>query len=45
MRASALAQVVVEMAGYAVNVPGARMLWVVNPHAVIVEPDSSMDPR
>ena len=21
------------------------MLWVVNPHAVIVEPDSSMDPR
>jgi hypothetical protein len=45
MRASALAQVVGEMAGYAVNIPGARMLWFVNPHAVIVESDSSMGPR
>ena len=45
MRPSALAQVVGEMAGYAVNVPGARILWVVDPHALIVESDSSMGPR
>jgi hypothetical protein len=45
VRPYALAQTVSELAGYPVNVQRARILWVVDPHAVVIESDSSMGPR
>lgn len=44
VRPSALAQIVSELAGSPVNVPRARILWVVDPHAVVIESDSSFGP-
>ena len=45
VRPSALAQTVSELAGYPVTVQRARILWVVDPHAVVIESDSLMGPR
>jgi hypothetical protein len=44
VRPSALAQVVSELAGSPVNVQRARILWVVDAHAVVIESDSIFDP-
>ena len=44
VRPSALSQVVSELAGSPVNVPRARILWVVDTHAVVIESDSLFDP-
>ena len=44
VRPSALAQVVSELAGSPVNVQRARILWVVDSHAVVIESDSAFDP-
>ena len=44
VRPSALAQVVSELAGSPVSVPRARILWVVDTHAVVIESDSMFDP-
>ena len=44
VRPSALAQVVSELAGSPVNVQRARILWVVDSHAVVIESDSVLDP-
>jgi len=44
VRPSALAQVVSELAGSPVNVQRARILWVIDSHAVVVESDSMFDP-
>jgi hypothetical protein len=44
VRPSALAQVVSELAGSPVNVQRARILWVVDSHAVVIESDSVFDP-
>jgi hypothetical protein len=44
VRPSALSQVVSELAGSPVNVQRARILWVVDPHAVVIESDSLFDP-
>jgi hypothetical protein len=44
VRPSALAQVVSELAGSPVNVQRARILWVVDPHAIVIESDSIFDP-
>jgi hypothetical protein len=40
----ALAQSVGELAGYPVNVQRARILWVIDQHAVVIESDSSFGP-
>jgi hypothetical protein len=37
IRTAALAQVVDEIAGYSVNVPGARIVWVIDSHALVIE--------
>jgi hypothetical protein len=42
---SALAETVSELAGYPVSVVRARILWVVDPHAVVIESDASAGPR
>src|SRR6188474_721358 len=44
VRPSALAQVVSELAGSPVNVQRARILWVIDSHAVVIESDSAFDP-
>ena len=44
VRPSALAQVVSELACSPVNVQRARILWVVDAHAVVIESDSVFDP-
>jgi hypothetical protein len=44
VRPSALAQIVSELAGSPVNVPRARILWVVDSHAIVIESDSLFDP-
>ena len=44
VRPSALSQVVSELAGSPVNVPRARLLRVVDTHAVVIESDSLFDP-
>src|SRR5262245_42280832 len=44
VRPSALAQVRSELAGSPVNVQRARIIWVVDPHAVVIESDSQFDP-
>jgi hypothetical protein len=44
VQASALAQMVSEIAGYRVSVPHARILWVVDAHALVVESDSQFGP-
>ena len=44
VRPSALAQVVSELAGSPVNVQRARILWVVDSHAVVIESDSMFEP-
>jgi len=44
MHPFALAQSVGELAGYPVNVPRARILWVIDQHAVVIESDSSFGP-
>jgi hypothetical protein len=44
VRPSALAQIVSELAGSPVNVQRARILWVIDPHAVVIESDSVFDP-
>src|SRR5512144_1401908 len=44
VRPSALAQVVSELAGSPVNVQRARILWVVDSHAIVIESDSAFDP-
>src|SRR5262245_9581203 len=44
VRPSALAQVVSELAGSPVNVQRARVLWVIDSHAVVIESDSLFDP-
>jgi hypothetical protein len=41
---SALAQIVGEVAGSPVNVPRARILWVIDTHAVVIESDSIFGP-
>ena len=41
----ALAQMVGELAGYPVAVQRARLLWVVDAHAVVIESDSSARPE
>jgi hypothetical protein len=40
----ALAQSVGELAGYPVNVQRARILWVIDQHALVIESDSSFSP-
>lgn len=45
VRPSALAQVVSELAGSPVNVQRARILWVIDAHAVVIESDSVLEPR
>jgi hypothetical protein len=44
IRPSALALVVSELAGTPVIVPRARILWVVDAHAIVIESDSLFDP-
>ena len=44
VRPSALSQVVSELAGSPVNVQRARILWVIDSHAVVIESDSVFDP-
>src|SRR4030095_7058062 len=44
VRPSALAQIVSELAGSPVNVQRARIIWVVDPHAMVIESDSAFDP-
>jgi len=44
VRPSALAQIVSELAGSPVNVQRARILWVIDPHAMVIESDSAFDP-
>jgi len=44
VRPSALAQVVSELAGSPVSVQRARILWVIDPHAIVIESDSVFDP-
>ena len=44
VRPSALAQIVSELAGSPVNVQRARILWVVDPHALVIESESSFGP-
>ena len=44
MHPFALAQAVGELAGYPVNVQRARILWVIDQHAVVIESDSSFGP-
>ena len=44
VRPSALAQLVGEIAGTPVLVPRARILWVVDAHAIVIESDSLFDP-
>ena len=44
IRPFALAQAVSEIAGYSVHVPSARILWVVDTRALVVESDSPMRP-
>src|SRR5215470_5928694 len=44
VRPSALAQVVSELAGSPVSVQRARILWVIDPHAIVIESDSIFDP-
>jgi hypothetical protein len=44
VRPSALAQIVSELAGSPVNVQRARILWVIDSHAVVIESDSVFDP-
>jgi hypothetical protein len=44
VRPSALAQVVSELAGSPVSVQRARILWVIDSHAVVIESDSLFDP-
>jgi hypothetical protein len=45
VRPSALAQVVSELAGSPVNVQRARILWVIDTHAIVIESDSVLEPR
>ena len=45
VRPSALAQVVSELAGSPVNVQRARILWVIDSHAVVIESDSTFEPK
>jgi len=44
VRPSALAQIVSELAGSPVNVQRARILWVIDSHALVIESDSVFDP-
>jgi len=44
VRPSALALMVSEIAGTPVNVPHARILWVVDAHAIVIESDSLFEP-
>ena len=44
MRPSALAATVSELAGYPVTVPRARIVWVVDQHAIVIESDSIFGP-
>ena len=44
VRPSALAQIVSELAGSPVNVQRARILWVVDSHAIVIESDSLFEP-
>ena len=44
VQASALGHMITEIAGYRVNVPHARILWVVDAHALVVESDSPFGP-
>lgn len=44
VQASALARMVSEIAGYRVNVPHARILWVVDAHAFVIESESQFGP-
>src|SRR5262245_63895422 len=44
VRPSALAQIVSEIAGNLVNVQHARILWVIDSHAIVIESDSLFDP-
>jgi hypothetical protein len=44
VRPSALAQLVSEIAGTPVQVPHARILWVIDAHAIVIESDSLFDP-
>jgi len=43
IRAAALAQVIDKVAGYPVNVPGTKIVWIADPHAMVIESDSSLD--
>src|SRR5712691_5029797 len=44
IRAAALAQVVDELAGYSVDVPGARIVWVIDSHALVIESAARLEP-
>ena len=44
VRPSALAQIVSELAGSPVNVQRARIIWAIDPHAIVIESDSVFDP-
>jgi hypothetical protein len=44
VQASALGQMVAEIAGYRVSVPHARILWVVDAHALVIESNSQFGP-
>jgi hypothetical protein len=44
VRASALAEVVDELAGYPVIVPGARIVWVIDSRALVIESAARLEP-
>ena len=44
VQASALGHMIGEIAGYRVSVPHARILWVADAHALVVESDSQFGP-
>jgi len=44
VRPSALALMVSEIAGTPVQVPFARIMWVIDAHAIVIESDSLFDP-
>jgi hypothetical protein len=43
LRASAVAQLIGEIAGYPVRVTGARIVWVIDSRALVIESDSRIE--
>ena len=44
LRASAVAELIGQVAGHTVRVPGARIFWVIDARALVVESDASLQP-